>query len=318
MNEELLVSLPDIDSEKYKIIFKNIGSQCRSVTRSQRGPIACKISQLIYIIIALFYTFNQSLYENEEGFVIAEKIAKIYDMLVANKYIYYFSLLNNPSAMPFEILSPNPEYIYTLFPKKSEVIERKIFTMGLVNTHNINKTEYPDGVIDHYFIIVKRRNPGFRNIKYSIISSYGSDVVKVPQSEIPLNIDELMEVINAFNNAEFPNRLDVIRTFLYKYFFKDGKVTYFRDEDTFSRPKIIRYSPEEGSQMEITHYFEPEKFKFYYFNTFVDVIKEQMEQTPIGGKRKKKYSRKMKRKNSKKRNKQSRKYLKSRSLSSFR
>ena len=308
MNSYETVSLPDINTEKYKLIFKNIGSQCRSVTRSQRGPIACKISQIIYIIIALFYTFNQSLYENKEGFVIAEKISKIYDMLIANRDIYYFSLLNNPSTMPFEIL--NPENVYTIFSNESN-----IFTMGLVNTNNINKDVYPDGVIDHYFIIIKRRNP---DVEYSIISSYGSDFVKVPQSEIPLNIDELIEVINAFNNAEFPNRLDIIRTFLYTYFFKDGKVTYFRDEDTFSRPKIFKYSPEEGARMEITHYFEPEKFKFYYFNTFVNVIKEQMEQTPVGGKRKTKSSRKTKRKNGKKRNKQSRKYLRSRSLSSFR
>ena len=47
------IILPDLNSETYKLLFRNAGTNCGPVTRRSCGPISCKGSQLIYTIIAL-------------------------------------------------------------------------------------------------------------------------------------------------------------------------------------------------------------------------------------------------------------------------
>ena len=55
------IYLPDVNSEEYEIIFTNVETKCGIVLRSEKGPIACKKSQLIYIIIALLWKYIKDL-----------------------------------------------------------------------------------------------------------------------------------------------------------------------------------------------------------------------------------------------------------------
>lgn len=294
-----IITLPNIDSPEYKEIFFNIATQCHSVTRAQKGTIACKSSQLIYIIIALIWQ------DRVNNIKKAEKVSKIYDKCARNSAIYKFSILNNPSSIQPFIVIEN-ENISAIFSPRNHI---KIFTMGLVNIGNNNKDEYPDGVIDHYFIIVNRGRD------YFIISSYGSDYVKMPQTEIPLELTDLYSIINAFNNSEFPDRISIITNFFNKYFLSNGETKYLKDEDSFSRPKMITYAPEEGAKLEVEHYFTPNKFKIYYFPTFINVINDLIEgMTFEGGNNKYSKSRRRKNKKTRKtRNKRSRKTINKRS-----
>ena len=280
-----IITVPDIDTELYKNIFFNVATQCRRVTRSEAGVISCKSSQLVYIIIALLWNDTTLNYHEK-----AEKVSKIYEMCNKNSNIRNF-LLNNPSSVPYTVIEQ--ENMQTIFSPRNHT---KIFTMGLVNILNNNKREYPAGVIDHYFIIVNR------NRDFFIISSYGSDYVKVPQIEIPLELDDLDNVINAFNDAEKIDRDSIITTFLQKYFLSNGETNYFRDEDSFSTPKIIKYVPEEGAKLEIENYLIPNKFQFYYFPTFINSINDITESIILGGNKHKK-TRRNKSKNKIRRNK---------------
>jgi hypothetical protein len=286
------IILPNIDSPEYTDIFLNVATQCRRVTRSESGVISCKSSQLVYIIIALIWT-NTTLSYHEK----AEKVLKVYEMCNSNPNINKF-LLNNPDSFPYEVIEQNNIPIF--FSPRNH---KKILTMGLVNIQNNNKGEYPAGVIDHYFIIVNR------NRDYFIISSYGSDYVKVPQIEIPLDLIDLDNVINAFNDAERGDRISIITHFLQKYFLSNGETNYFRDEDSFSKPKMLKYVPEEGAKLEIENYLIPNKFKFYYFPTFINSINDIAESIILGGNKHKKTRRNKKtRKNKKTRNKSKNKF----------
>ena len=58
------IELPNIDNETYKMLSENVASQCHSVLRSNAGPIACKISQLVYIALAIIFTNFKELWAN--------------------------------------------------------------------------------------------------------------------------------------------------------------------------------------------------------------------------------------------------------------
>jgi len=280
------ITLPDIDTKLYKDIFLNVATQCRRVTRSEVGVISCKSSQLVYIIIALLW-YDTALNYHEK----AEKVIKIYEICDESRNIHNF-LLNNPSAFPYEIIEQ--ENIQYFFSPRNHI---KMFTMGLVNIKNNNKSEYPDGVIDHYFIIVSRDR------KYYIISSYGSDYVRIPQIEILLDLADLDNVINAFNDAEKSDRNSIITNFLKTYFLSNGEINYFRDDDSFSKPKMITYVPEEGVKLELENYLIPNKFKFYYFPTFINSINDVMKSIILGGNKHNKTRRNKIRRNKIRRNK---------------
>ena len=293
-----IIPLPDIDSQEYKDIFLNVATQCRPVTRSEAGIVSCKSSQLVYIIIALLWNDKTLNYIKK-----AEKVTKIYELCNESRNIHKF-LLNNPQYTednPYIVI----ENVFETFTPRNHT---KIFTMGLVNILNNNTSEYPAGVIDHFFLIVNR------NRNYFIISSYGSDYVKVPQIEIPLDLNDLDNVINAFNDSEKSDRDSIIINFLQKYFLSNGETKYFRDEDSFSKPKDVIFTPEEGAKLESGNYLIPNKFKFYYFPTFVNNVNTIIESSIFGGNKHKKTRRNKKikktRKNTKNKskNKKSKKY----------
>lgn len=270
------ITLPDIDSEKYKEIYKNVATKCKMVRKSEKGIIGCKSSQLIYIIIALLWN-NISCLEVIDRFNpnyaaylkkitdFSETVIRLYDICVdyTEPDIKGFSLNLKP-------IIPFIELDNTMFLDTRDYMT-KIYTMGLVFTNNNNKDTHPDGVINHYFLIV---NVGR---KFYCISSYGSDVVSVPQKIVELNIREFQKIIDAFNGiGSVSERNRFITSFFNKYFLPDGIKKYSTDEE--SGKKLV-LTPEEGARLEITDYlfndsgFQKE-YKFYYFPEFVNNVNQ--------------------------------------------
>ena len=267
------IILPNLASQKYKELFRNAGTNCGPVTRRSCGPISCKGSQLIYIIIALLNTLNDDNLDN----VSPHQLLDIYNYVTNNKNISKFSLFNNPSKM-LHIIIDN-QNINTIFTEHTENMETSIYPMALVNATPFNNEfgNYPDGVISHYFIIIKQTNNETNEINYSILSSYGSDCVQIPQYETSLNINYFSSVVEAFGSNELTEERNlVLHNFLTEYFFKGGKITYYIDEYAPSHKKITKYEPEVGSELEEQLYYEPNKFKFYYFCTFVSKVHQQL------------------------------------------
>jgi hypothetical protein len=266
------IILPNLTSQKYKELFRNAGTNCGPVTRRSCGPISCKGSQLIYIIIALLNTLNNNL-----DTVSPHQLLDIYNYVTRNRDISGFSLFNNPSNMLHIVI--NNQNINNIFIEHTEHIETIIYPMALVNATPFNNElgNYLNGVISHYFIIIKRTNNETNEPNYSILSSYGSDCVQVPQYETPLDLDYFSNVVEAFDSNELTEeRNQILHNFLTEYFFKGGKITYYIDDYNPSRKRIKRFEPESGSELEEQIYYEPNKFKFYYFCTFVSKVHQQL------------------------------------------
>jgi len=270
------ITLPDINSEKYKEIYKNVATKCKIVRKSEKGIIGCKSSQLIYIIIALLWN-NISCLEVIDHFNpkyadylkkitdFSEIVIRLYDICVSytEPDIEGFSINLKP-IIPF-IEVDNTKFLDTRYHRT------KIYTMGLVFTNNNNKDTHPDGVINHYFSIVDIGR------KFYIISSYGSDVVSVPQKIVELDLREFQKIIDAFNGVGSVSERNIfITSFFNKYFLPDGRTIYSRDEE--SGKKLI-HPPEEGARLEIADYlfndsgFQKE-YKFYYFPEFVNNVNQ--------------------------------------------
>jgi hypothetical protein len=278
------IILPDLNSKTYKLLFRNAGTNCGPVTRRSCGPISCKGSQLVYTIIALLNTLNNGNLAD----IRPDQLLDIYNYVTSrNQNISGFSLFNNPSKMGHIII--DSENTYNLFQDSSITI----YPMALVNTTPFNNEfgNYPNGVISHYFIIIKQLEFETNETKYSIISSYGSDCVQIPQYETSLDINELLMVVEAFSsNESSEQRTNIIHGFLTKYFLQGGKTTYYIDEDSSSRKKIKKYRPDEGAEIEERIYYKLNKFKIYYFYDFVSKVHQQLLnyfENMIGGKKRK-------------------------------
>lgn len=261
------ISLPDIDSKEYIFLSTNLASSCRPVLRSNRGPIACKTSQLVYILIALLKTHMPETWYNLRPDIVLD----IYEQLTVRRrfpIIYAFSALNAP-IIPYTILDDTN--VETIFNPDNGI---KIFTIGLVNTKNNNKSDinYRDGVINHYFIII------FKDGHYYSVSSYGSDYVAIPQIIVKLDVQEFGKVINAFNDETLANRQQIIHDFLQSYWLTltSGKSVYYEDEETNKGRTIM---PEEGVEREIDDYIhDSNKYKFFYFYDFETLVNENLKQ----------------------------------------
>ena len=257
------IYLPDINSEKYKEIYKNVGTKCGIVTRMERGHIACKTSQLIYIIITLLWKYIKDLDISPKKLLdFTKEVNRLYDICVSEQYPAIRNLsLNGQPINPFTQINDTR----FLDPRI------KIYTMGLVHTNNSleSRGQFPNGVINHFFLIIKIERT------FYIISSYGSDVVMISQKIVPLDLREFQNIINAFNgigSIEERNR-DII-DFFYKYFLPDGMTTYSIDEG--SGKKLV-HPAKKGASLEVSDYIFKEssyqkEFKFFYFPEFVNNI----------------------------------------------
>lgn len=295
------VILPDTNSEEYQLLFRNAGANCGPVTRGNLGPISCKGSQLVYIIITLLNTINNGNLNN----IRPDQLMSLYDYITSDRLIRRFSLFNNPSKMYPEII--DTENVHSIFPPVSEKVETVIYTMGLVNKRPFEG--YPMGVISHFFIIIKNVDTETLESHYSILSSYGSDYVQVSQYGTPLDIEYFLQVVNAFDSLEeSEERNTIIHDFIKTYFLTGGKKTYLIDEKFSGKKRFRSFEPERGAEKEIRIYYELDKYKFYYFPTFVSMVKEKIDNYyTIGGNRRRK--RRTKRRHIRKRRTNKRKYL---------
>ena len=258
------VYLPDINSEKYKEIYKNVETRCGIVTRMERGHIACKTSQLMYIIIALLWKYIKDLdiLPKKKLLDFTKEVNRLYDICVSEQYpaIRNFSLNGQP-------INPFTQINDTRFLDP----RIKIYTMGLVHTNNSleSRDQFPNGVINHFFLIIKIERT------FYIISSYGSDIVMISQKMVPLDLSEFQNIINAFNGVgSIQQRNRYIIDFFYKYFLPDGMTTYSIDEGT---DKKLVHPPKKGASLEVSDYLFKEsdyqkEYKFFYFPEFVDNI----------------------------------------------
>ena len=261
------IYLPDVNSAEYETIFTNVETKCKIVLRSERGPIACKKSQLIYIIIALMWKYIVGLKQKPQPILIAfaREVNRLYDICVSERHpaIREFSLNQQP-ILPF-----TPVLDLSFLSRGNAI---KIYTMGIVHT-NLSQEwsrQFPNGVINHYFLII---NNG-RN-EFFIISSYGSDIVKIGQKQVSLDLREFQNIINAFNGVgSIPDRNKIIIDFFYKYFLPDGMKTYSIDEGS-GKKKV--HTPKEGASLEVSDYLFKDSgnqklYNFVYFPEFVDNI----------------------------------------------
>jgi hypothetical protein len=263
-SDHSIIVFPNITDETYTYIFRNIASNCGIVIRSNKGPIACKTSQLTYILLALIIKYYPDLYFAEQ--IDVHILCDIYKNILQIEKFYKFSVLNNP--LPFEYHILTDTNFYSTF---NHIDRPNMFIIGLVNTHNDNKREYPFGVINHYFIII------FKNEKYYSISSYGSDFVCVPQTEVELDLNEFKECVDAFNEAPNESRRTKIKTFIEKYWLASGMSVYLQDEDKPRKHTLLL--PDEGASQELALYTESQadKYKFYNFYTFVGDLAINLE-----------------------------------------
>jgi hypothetical protein len=148
--------------------------------------------------------------------------------------------------------------------------------MGLVKDPT---EEYPHGVISHFFTIIKR-DSGF-----SILSSYGSVCVAVPQKETPLELSELSKCIQALEKQRSPNKKikadadSFVINFIQKYFLSDGEIKRHseRDEETRRMGHEI-YTPEEGAKIEVVNYTDS-FHRFFYFPDYTDLVEVNARST---------------------------------------
>jgi hypothetical protein len=176
--------------------------------------------------------------------------------------------MQNPAYINYEILSDS-NLVRTINPEL-----RSFFIMGLVKDPT---EEYPHGVISHFFTIIKRKH-GF-----SILSSYGSVCVAVPQKETPIELSELSECIQALENQRSSNKKTkasadrIVITFIQKYFLSDGEIKRHseRDEET-RRMGYESYTPEKGAEIEIQNYTNS-FHRFFYFPDYTDLVRRNAE-----------------------------------------
>ena len=132
------------------------------------------------------------------------------------------------------------------------------------------------GSIVHYFTIVE-----YNGIKY-ICSAYGSDYVTVPPKIIPVDTNEINELIrNLPRIKDYPDLVERTRELFIKYFLPCGLPTPYDqdyiDEDKSLRFKNINFS--EGIEKEWEFISENQyKFKFAVLHRYVDILRNTFEQ----------------------------------------
>ena len=259
--------IPQFDKPTYQEIFRRVQTNDAPVSRFKKGFVGCKISQLVNTLICLIWKpkLNMEVPPEILNYIVRFIIIafdKCMTSSVSNRPLFHF-IMQNPAYINYEILSGS-NLVRTINPEL-----RSFFIMGLVKDPT---EEYPHGVISHFFTIIKR-DSGF-----SILSSYGSVCVAVPQKETPLELSELSECIQALEKQRSSNiktkaaaDLFVIR-FIQKYFLSDGEIKRHseRDEET-RRMGYETYTPKEGVEIEIknyTHSFH----RFFYFPDYTDLV----------------------------------------------
>jgi hypothetical protein len=261
--------LPRVDNPNYQDIFRRVQSRDGPVPRSKKGFIGCKISQVVNTLICLIWKpeLNRAVSPQILNYIVKFLIAA-YDKCMdhSEKALYEF-IRNNPTYMNYlAVDSSNLSLI--IDPKRSS-----FFIMALVKDPlEFDRRQYPYGTISHYFTII------IRDSMISILSSYGSACVAVPQKETPLELSELLLCIQALEEQRSDETKqtanEVVVNFIKKFFLSDGEIKREseRDEET-SRMKHTTVRPKEGIEMEIETYTKG-LHRFFYFPEYVDLVRK--------------------------------------------
>jgi hypothetical protein len=264
--------LPQISNPTYQEIIRRVQTRDGPVTKSKKGYIGCKYSQVVHTLICLIWKpeLNGEVSPRILLYIV-KFVILAYDKCMtatfANRALYEF-INNNPTYMNgFSLDDTNLELV--IDPSRSS-----FFPMALVlepSAYNIQ--EYPHGTVSHFFTIIKR-DSGF-----IILSSYGSNCVTVPQKEIPLELPELLECIQALANQHNPNTQikqeadRVVTTFMQKYFLSggEGKLDIDRHEVT-GKKTFKSFNAEEGAELE-SQYYTRTFHQFVYYAEYADLVR---------------------------------------------
>jgi hypothetical protein len=276
--------LPQINNQTYQEIFRRVQTRDGPVTKSRKGFIGCKISQVVHTLICLIWKpeLNREVSPKILIYIVKFLIAA-YDrcmtLTAANRPLYQF-IMNNPTYMnglPLDDMNLD----LAIDPRRSS-----FFTMALIlDPSEYNAEEYPYGTVSHFFTIIKR-DSGF-----SILSSYGSSCVSVPQKETPLELSELLRCIQALENQRGPNvqiKQDadrIVTTFIQKYFLSGGEIKQDVERDEETGKKIFKtFKPEAGAELE-SQYYTRTFHRFYYYPEYADLVRRNAEiaLAPLGG-----------------------------------
>jgi len=275
------MELPTLDDSQYKDIYMKVSTaRCKlSVTKSY-GQVSCRVSQLLFMLIALSWEghLNRSKLQAKITYLIEKYDECIRDPALSRLYVE-----NDPRQVEYIGLTTDSLYRY-IFHQANMAIN--IFPMAIVlfMEDDMFMHQYPNGHITHYFLLIRRGD------SFSIISTYGSPNVTIPQQELPIDPAEFATFIDAVNRKNFAIILPLIK----KYFLLNGVVTQYTDTDSGPRKKIITVEPEAGAVKEL-EYYSNKTISIYYFPTLVDdYIKAILAETS-GGKKYKKITKNSKR-----------------------
>jgi len=277
--------LPEINNPTYQEIFRRVQTRDRAVTKGTKGFIGCKISQVVHTLICLIWKPELNGEVSTETLIyIVKFLLESYDRCMtftaANRALYQF-IMNNPTYMNGLPLD-DTNLDFAINPRRSS-----FFTMALIlDPSEHNAEEYPHGTVSHFFTIIKH-DSGF-----SILSSYGSSCVSVPQKETPLELSELLLCIQALQNQHSPNaqiKRDadrIVATFMKKYFLSGGEIKRDVERDEVTGKKTFKtFKPEQGAELE-SQYYTSTFHRFWYYPTYADLVRSNAQivlAAPLGG-----------------------------------
>jgi hypothetical protein len=132
-----------------------------------------------------------------------------------------------------------------------------------------------------------RENPN--NI--SIISSYGSQCVQIPQQKFDLSLIELKKFVEdlELHRSSDPTALQKVSQFIDRYFLQDGLITrkVEKDEGT-ERKKFETIKPESGKRRELIENILPKRYRVFIYPSYSNIVSEIIQYTSTyssGGKR---------------------------------
>jgi hypothetical protein len=298
--------LPNIESDIYKYIFFRVKSEDRSVTRNQPGFIGCRTSQLIYTIICLIWKPEFNMADTDKINKIVRFIINVFNNCLLIKTqpfiqdlhlqpyegLYDFIFGNKPTTIePIILNRDNIDQL--LMPSRGN---NRIIIAALVQDPIDPPSEYyPDGYVVHYFNIIisstraTRDNPN----DVSIISSYGSGCVQIPQQKFDLPIREIKKfIIDLELQRESDTRaVQGVSQFVSQYFLPNGLITrsVTRNEET-SRLEYNTIDPPSGKNRELVETILPKQYRVFIYPSYFDIVSQIIDYTlshlnPNGGKK---------------------------------
>ena len=294
--------LPDIDSKIYTEIFRRVKADDRAVTRGQPGFVGCRTSQLIYIIICLIWKpqFNMDNLDQVNkivSFIIKVfnnvfyiKIPPVIEDLQQYEGLHDFIFGNQPATIQPIILDRDNFDTIMSYPTRGN---NKIIIATLVqDPFDPPSDDFPLGYVVHYFTIVMssiradRENPN----DISIISSYGSQCVQIPQQKFDLSLIELKKFVIdlELQRSLEPTASQRVSQFIDRYFLQDGLITrkVEKDEGT-ERKKFETINPESGKRRELIENILPKRYRVFIYPSYSDIVSQIIQYTNLhrGGKR---------------------------------